>query len=323
MMKGSAEQPVTVKTADAHSPVPDISVIIVNWNTKYLLGKCLDALTQNMGGLEYEVWVVDNASSDDSVAFLRANYPSVHVIESERNMGFAGANNLAMHACTGRYMLLLNSDAFVLPTSVISLVRCAEDEPRAAIVGACLLNPNGTFQASHTLFPTLIREWLILSGVGRKLFGEHYPSCGPDYEKGRQSVDYVEGACMLVRRTAFEQVGGLDENYFMYAEEVDWCYSMHVAGWQVWYEPAAQVTHIGGASSTGRRTRREADLYRSRIRFMRNHKGDLAAWMLKAEIYTLTAVKIVVHRTLRLATRDRKGRKIVGLRELAASLREA
>lgn len=316
-----ADRSAVVQAEAQESGAPAVSVIIVNWNTRQLLGQCLDTLSENMGGLYYDVWVVDNASSDDSVPFLRTNYPWVHVIESNRNLGFAGANNLAMHSSDGRYMLLLNSDAFVMPDAVRSLVRCADAEPRSAIVGACLLNPDGTFQASHTPFPTLASEWLILTGLGRKIFGGHYPSRGSEVGLGRQRVDYVEGACMLVRRTAFEQVGGMDEGYFMYAEEVDWCFSMKTAGWQVWYEPAAKVTHIGGASSTGRRTRREADLYRSRIRFFRKHKGDLAANILKMEILGLTAIKNVVHWVLRLVTKNRKGRHIVGVRELAMSLR--
>lgn len=321
MILDAAGQPAVAPGTALGSDHPTVSIIIVNWNTQQLLGECLGALQQNMGGLSYDVWVVDNASTDGSVAFLHTQHPWVHVIESEANLGFAKANNLAMRASSGHYMLLLNSDAFVTSDAVQRLVCCADDEARAAIVGAHLLNPDGSFQASHTRFPTLFREWLILSGIGRKLHGEHYPSAGPDEEKGRQCVDYVEGACMLVRRTAFEAVGGLDEGYFMYAEEVDWCYSMRVAGWQVWYEPRAKVIHIGGASSTGRRTRREADLYRSRIRFFRKHKGNLAAEILKLEIIILTAAKNVLHRVLRLLTGNRKGRQIVGLRELAASLR--
>ena len=319
MTASIAERPVAPLISDQSAAT--VSVIIVNWNTRQLLGQCLDTLCENMNGLDYDVWVVDNASSDDSVPFLRSHHPWVHVVESDRNLGFAGANNLAMHLSSGRYMLLLNSDAFVTPDAVTSLVRCADADVQSGIVGACLLNPDGTFQASHTPFPSLGREWLILTGLGRKLFGEHYPSRGPEDGIGRQRVDYVEGACLLVRRTAFEQVGGMDEGYFMYAEEVDWCFSMKAAGWQVWYEPAAKVTHIGGASSTGRRTRREADLYRSRIRFFRKHKGDLAANILKMEILGLTAIKNVVHWALRLVTKNRKGRQIVGVRELAISLR--
>jgi N-acetylglucosaminyl-diphospho-decaprenol L-rhamnosyltransferase len=186
-----------------------------------------------------------------------------------------------------------------------------------------LLNPDGSFQASHTPFPTLRQEFLILTGLGRLLYGRWYPSHGPEQDKGPQVVDYVGGACLLVRREAFEDVGGLDEGYFMYAEEVDWCYAVREAGWQVWYQPAAKVIHWGGGSSQDRRPQREGDLYRSRVQFFRKHYGDGAARLLKAQIYALTAVKLVVHRMLRLVSGGRYGRPVVSLRYLSRGLREA
>ena len=127
---------------------------------------------------------------------------------------------------------------------------------------------------------------------------------------------------MLVRREAFQQVGGLDEGYFMYAEEVDWCYAMKEASWQVWYQPKSQIVHYGGGSSKNRRPQREADLYRSRVRFFRKHYGDAAAGALKLLIYSLTAVKIIAHHLLRLFSGNRRGRPVVGMGDLMASLRE-
>ena len=163
----------------------------------------------------------------------------------------------------------------------------------------------------------------MLTGLGRLLHGQWYPSHGPEEDKGPQIVDYVEGACMLVRREAFEEVGGLDESYFMYAEEVDWCYAMRDRDWQVWYQPAARVIHLGGGSSQNRRPQREADLYRSRVQFFRKHHGDRAAWLLKVQIYGLTVIKLFVHRLLCLVTGGRHGRPVVSLRHLAMSLRNA
>jgi N-acetylglucosaminyl-diphospho-decaprenol L-rhamnosyltransferase len=127
---------------------------------------------------------------------------------------------------------------------------------------------------------------------------------------------------MLVRREAFEKVGGLDESYFMYAEEVDWCYTMRERGWQVWYQPTARVIHLGAGSSQDRRHQREADLYRSRVRFFRKHYGLWMAWLLKIQIYGLTMIKLLVHRLLHLVTGGRYGRPVVSLRYLAGSLRE-
>lgn len=127
---------------------------------------------------------------------------------------------------------------------------------------------------------------------------------------------------MLARREAFEDVGGLDEGYFMYTEEVDWCYAMRRKGWQVWYQPAAKVIHFGGGSSQSRQPQREGDLYRSRVRFFRKYYGDRAAWLLKLQIYGSTVIKIIVHRLLRLVSGGRCGRSVVSLSYLAKQLSE-
>jgi N-acetylglucosaminyl-diphospho-decaprenol L-rhamnosyltransferase len=300
---------------------PDVSVIVVNWNTCDLLAQCLASILDTRGSLEVEVLVVDNASSDGSQAMVRSRFPGVRLIENKENVGFARANNQAMALSGGRYALMINSDAVATKGAMQALVALADAESRAGIVGAQLLNPNGSFQASYSPFPTLGREFLILTGLGRLLRGRWYPSLGAMEDKGPQIVDYVEGACLLARRQATQEVGGLDEGYFMYAEEVDWCYAMKQRGWQVWYQPDARIIHHGGASSCHRQTQREADLYRSRVRFFRKHYGDAAAVRLKMLIYGLTGVKLVVHRTLRLISRNRRGRAVVGMRDLNASLR--
>ena len=300
----------------------DVSVIILNWNTRDLLGQCLRSLYDTMSGLKFEVVVVDNASADGSVEMVRRAFPQVRLITNAENLGFARANNRAMAASYGRFMLLFNSDAIATSDAIQALVSLAEKEPRAGIVGAQLLNPDRSFQASHTPFPTLWQELLVLTGLGRLFRGRWYPSRGPEDNKGPQVVDYVEGACMLVRRAAFEDVGGMDEGYFMYAEEVDWCYTMRRQGWQVWYQPVAQVIHLGSASSRRRRPQRETDLYRSRVRFFRKYYGGSAARLLKIQICTLTAIKYAVHGVLSLFTGGRCGRPVVPLRRLMRELGE-
>jgi GT2 family glycosyltransferase len=300
---------------------PDISVVIVNWNTCALLAECITAVERETVAIPHDIWVVDNGSSDDSVAMLRRDFPHVHVIESKVNLGFAGANNLAMQRSAGRYLLLLNTDAIVTPGSILALLELAKRTPRAGIVGAHLLNPDGSFQASHTDFPTLWQEFLILSTIGRRLRGYWYPSHGPEETKGPQRVDYVEGACMLVRRDALAEVGGLDEGYFMYAEEVDWCKRMAGRGWEVWYQPTAKVVHIGGASSANRKTSREADLYRSRVRYFRIHHGRVQAEALRAMIVAFTGVKQIGHALMRWFTGNRRGRQVVTVSDLWVVLR--
>jgi GT2 family glycosyltransferase len=209
----------------------------------------------------------------------------------------------------------------LLPGALSALVDLAEARPRAGVVGAQLLNGDGSFQASHTPFPNLWREFLILSGLGRLLYGYYYPSQGPQEGCGPQVVDYVEGACLLIRKEAFQSVGGLDEGYFMYAEEVELCYAMREKGWEVWYTPTAKVTHLGGGSSRNRTSQREADLYRSRVRFFRKHQGDLAASLLKLQIFFFTFAKLVLHGGLRWVSRGRRGRQVVSLSALYTALK--
>jgi N-acetylglucosaminyl-diphospho-decaprenol L-rhamnosyltransferase len=301
----------------------DLSVIIVNWNTRDLLERCLRSVYETVSETTFEVIVIDNASSDGSRHMVRERFPQVRILANGENVGFARANNQAAMVSEGRYLLLLNSAALLQAGTVQALRDLAKTQPYAGVTGAQLRNPDGSFQASHSPFPTLWREILILSGLGRWLFGRQYPSHGPDENRGPQEVDYVEGACLLVRHEAYTAVGGLDEGYFMYAEDVDLCRTMRQQGWQVWYQPAAVVTHLGGGSSASRRPEREADLYASRVRFFRKHYGPFAAWLLVTLILGTTATKTVVHGMLRSVSRGRYGRQVVTLRHLVGKLRGA
>jgi len=298
----------------------DISVIIVNWNTRELLAQCLQSLQDTVES-GFDVWVVDNGSTDGSVAMVRERFPHAHVIANPENVGFVRANNQALPLCQGRYVLLLNSDTQALPGSLDRMVQFLDEHLRAGIAGVRLLNPDGTFQASYTPFPTLWREFLILSGLGRALVRPTFPSYGPEVEKGSQMIaGYMEGACLMARREAVDQVGGLDERIFMYAEEVDWCYRFCQAGWQVWYLPQAPIVHYGGQSSKQRQGRMEAELYRSRVYFFHKHHGRNSARFLKILIYAMTWTKIVFHGFMRAITRGRKGRAVTSWRELRLAL---
>ncbi len=290
---------------------PAVSVIIVNWNTKDLLAAAIQSVIDTAGKLAIEIIVVDNGSTDGSQAMLRTRYPLARLIQNAENVGFARANNQGASQAHGEYLLLLNSDAALYRGTLQALLDVMKAHPKAGLVGAHLRNTDGSFQASHTPFPNLRQEFLILSGLGRAIYGSQYPSRGPEETLGPQKVDYVEGACMLLRAEAYRQVGGLDEGYFMYAEEVDLCYTLQRHGWEVWYQPAARVLHHGGGSSRNRRTSREGDLYQSRVRFFRKNYGHWQAEVLKAQIYLITLVKWGVHGMLRLLTGGRRGRPVI------------
>ncbi len=299
----------------------DLSIVIVNWNTRDLLAGCLQSLHDTVRQARFEVWVVDNGSEDGSVALVRERFPQANIIANAENVGFVRANNQALPRCRGRYVLLLNSDTQALPDSIDKTVRFMDQHPRAGLLGVQLLNADRTFQASYTPFPTLWREFLILSGLGRWLVRPTFPSCGPQAGRNARRIrGYMEGAYLLARREAVAQVGGLDEHIFMYAEDVDWCYRFDRAGWQVWYLPDAPIVHLGGQSTRKRQGRMEAELYRGRVYLFYKHYGPLAAWGLKVLIYAFTLPKMVAHGALRFVTRGRKGRVVTDWQELRQAL---
>lgn len=303
--------------------MPEVSIIIVSWNTRTLLGECLESVSRGTAASNVEIIVVDNGSTDGSQDLVRQRFLHAHLITNVSNVGFARAVNQGAAASGGRYLLLLNSDAQLMPSTLPLLVDLAATHPRAAVVGPRVCHPDGSFQTSHARFPTLWQEALVLSGLGRLYCGAWYPSRGPDADPHPLVVDYVSGACMLVRRDAWLEAGGLDEGYFMYAEEVDLCYAVRLKGWQVWYHPEARAIHVGGASSGQQPSHSEAELYRSRVRFFRKHYGRRKAAVLKWQIYAFTGIKMCVHGVLRGLSGGRFGRPVVRLRHLARVLADA
>jgi N-acetylglucosaminyl-diphospho-decaprenol L-rhamnosyltransferase len=259
--------------------------------------------------------VVDTGSADGSAAAAREWRPAegrgnglqVHVIENQRNVGFAAANNQAIRSSSGRYVLLLNSDTIASPESTERLVRFADQRPAVGVVGAMLLNPDGSFQGSFADFPSLRSEVLSASGLGPRLFGRWYPNYGPRQSQVARRVDYVQGACMLARRAAVDRVGLLDEDYFMYNEETDWCRRMHCAGWESWYVPEAQIVHYGGQSTRQVRHAMVQALYRSKVRYFQKHYGRIPATILRMAFVAVLRAKWVA---LALAAAPRSARQI-------------
>ena len=298
-----------------------ISVVIVNWNTRELLAQAIDSLQAQLTGRPLDIIVVDNGSSDGSQAMLRARYPALRLLANAENRGFGPANNQGVAAARGDYVLLFNSDAWATDDFLAPLAAVLDAEPRAAIVGAQLRNPDGSFQASHTPFPTLRQEFLTLTGIGRRVARRNYPTRGPEEARGARPVDYVEGACLLLRKAAFDAVGGFDEAFFMYAEDVDLCYRLTRAGWQVWYQPQARVRHMSAGSSRQRLTNQAADMYQSRVRYFAKHHGAPAAQALRLQILLLTAAKKMAYGLLRRVLNRPVGRDQVSLAQLHAKLR--
>ena len=245
----------------------DLSIIIVNWNTRDLLIQCLDSVYSTVQGLESEVWVVDNASTDGSAALVRDAFPEVRLIENAQNLGFARANNQALEKCTGRYALLLNSDAFLGAGAAAALIKALEADPRAGIAGARLVYPDGRAQRSYSRLPGLLGEVGSLLGLDKLNQG------AGGREKGdMKEVGAVSGACLLARRAMLAQIGLLDERFFMFSEEIDLCRRALAAGWKVVHVPAAQVVHLGGGGS-GLTARRVLQLYKGKLQYFEKHFG--------------------------------------------------
>ncbi len=276
---------------------PIVSVILVTYNTRDLLGRCLEALPAALEGVPYEVWVVDNGSTDDTLAWLRAHHPEVRVLANPTNRGFAGANNQAMARAQGRYLLLLNTDTQPLPGSLVALVRYLDQHPEVGIVGGSLLNPDGSPQGCAADFPTWWKELVLLTGpLGHRLLGPWFPFHPPS--ETPRAVDWVSGACLMVRREVVEAIGGLDEGYFMYTEEVDWCWRARRAGWSVAVIPEARVIHLGGATARRMDGLRRRWLYASKARFLRRREGPAAAAIYAAAVWITTFGKWLAMRFL-------------------------
>jgi N-acetylglucosaminyl-diphospho-decaprenol L-rhamnosyltransferase len=254
----------------------DLSVIVVNWNTRDLLADCLRSVYDTVYDLAYEVFVVDNASSDGSAAMVREQFPEVHLIENTENVGFARANNQAMALASGKYLLLLNSDAILLLSAVSTLVAELAADPRRCAVGPRLLNSDGSTQPSCHPVLTPWREFWRLCFLDRPVPLAHYPF-ELDSDGDPRRVQVLKGACVLFRHDALDEVGLFDERYFMYSEEMDLFLRLLRAGWTTYWVPAACVIHLGGQSTEKVADEMYVELYRSKAQFQAKFYGTAGA----------------------------------------------
>ena len=246
---------------------PDVTVVGVTGNALPWLEQCLDSVRGR------DVVVVDHGSTDGTLDLVRERFPDVRIVEQE-NLGFGGGNNRGIAETDAPWVLLLNSDAwFADDDGLARLLAFAAERPDAAVVGPRLRNTDGSLQRSVRGFPTLwglATEYLFLRKLrpGSRLLNPLYAG-GFDHESVREA-DYLYGACLLVRRAAVEEVGGLDEDFFMFSEETEWCYRFRQAGWSVVFAPVADVVHVGGASHGGKLFRENV---RGHLRFLAKHRG--------------------------------------------------
>lgn len=285
--------------ADNLSPTvqpPDLSVVVVSWNTRDLLIPCLAAIGPGAAPYTVETILVDNASSDGSVEMVRERFPEVRVIANAENRGFTRANNQALAIARGRFLLLLNPDTEARPGSLATLARYLEEHSEVGACGPRLIFPDGRLQPNGRRLPSFWREFLAASGL-RRLNPAAFES---RLEWGRKDfsrtveVEEVSGACLMTRREVVEQVGTLDERLFMFYEEIDWCARMKAAGWKIAYVAEAEVVHHMAQSVNKAGFAVFRSFYESQYRYYRKHASPpvwigmrLVSWVNLGKRYAL------------------------------------
>ncbi len=254
----------------------DLSVIVVSWNTRQLLADCLRSVYDSANDLALEILVVDNASRDGSAEMVRDMFPSVHLVQNGANVGFARANNQALMLAAGRHVMLLNSDTVVLSGALQTLVEFMDAHADAGACGPRLLNADGTLQPSCHPDLTAWREFWRLTFLDRlwhraSYSMERWPVDTPC------RVEVIKGACLVLRRSALDAVGLLDERYFVYTEEMDLCHRLAHAGWALYWVPEAQIIHYGGSSTSQVADEMYLQLYRSKAQYQRKFWGERGA----------------------------------------------
>ena len=250
----------------------DVSIIIVNWNTKKLLLDCICSIYETVKNISFEIWLVDNASSDGSVEAVKQNYSDVKIIQNKKNLGFAVANNIALERICGQYALLLNTDTILTNGAVEDLFDFMEKKQNAGMACGQLLNQDGSKQNSIANFPG-IGSLLCNESLLQILFPKKFPGKRREYKKPVE-VDSCIGACLMVRKKAMDEVGLLDKRYFFFFEETDWAYRMEQAGWKIYFVPWARIFHFQG-QSVGHNVKSRIMFYRSRYFYFKKwHKNS-------------------------------------------------
>jgi len=278
---------------------PKVSVVIVSFNTRALLRTCLASVPSRA---DTEIIVVDNASADGSADMVAEEFPAVDLVRAPSNLGFAAANNVAIGRARGRVFVLLNPDAVVNPDTIDTLTRYMDAHPGVGISGPTLVFPDGSFQSSGFAFPTVTSElrqsrrvnW-VLERLGSKAWSRP-PGDDPI------EVDWVDGACLAIRREVTTEVGLLDERYFLYGEEVDWCYRAKRAGWRVVAVRGTKAVHHRGQSTGGASSATVGYLTETRLRFFHTHMG-LATALFVSTVFAAGCLKQLAEDWLRHTVR--------------------
>ncbi|MCU0914696.1 MAG: glycosyltransferase family 2 protein [Planctomycetes bacterium] len=272
-----------------------LSIVIVNYNTEKLLKSCLESVYAGANGTPLDIWVVDNNSRDDSVPMLKSLFPVVKVIANPTNLGFSRANNAVISQTRSDYILLLNPDTLILEDGIERMVAFMNERPEVGVAGCKVLNRDGTLQlACRRSIPTPGVAFYRLSGLSRLFPGSRrvarYNLTYKNPDEAHE-VDAVSGAFLMIRRKVVEEIGLLDERFFMYGEELDWCLRAKRAGWAVMYYPGAQIIHYKGGSTQYNSRRAALEFHRAMYLFHRKHFARDCSWLVNLLVYTGIACK--------------------------------
>jgi GT2 family glycosyltransferase len=287
-----------LRSGDVGELIPEVSVIIVNWNTHDLLRGCLASII-NETSTSYEIIVIDNASSDASCAMVSAEFPSATLIANTANRGFAAANNQGLAVARGRNVLLINPDTIMLDRAIDRMLNWLDAHPDVGCVGCQILEGPGVIQ--QTCFADPSPKNLLIAEAGLQRLARWIPAFGRSWyldwdRRTEREVDVVSGMFMLVPRVVLEKVGPLDEAFFVYAEEADWCRRISKAGWRCVFAPVAQIIHLdGGSKSTAQiRAKMYVQMRKSHLIYVRKHHGRMAAWAVNGVFGATALLKLLV-----------------------------
>lgn len=282
--------------------MPSVSVVIVSWNVKQLLADCLASIYETTAGLPIEIIVVDSNSSDNTVSLLQHDFPRVKLLALDENVGFSHGNNIGIAQTTGDYIFLLNPDTLVKPEAIQQLAAYLSDHPDVGIIGPQTLNQDGTVQSTRRRFPTLLTglfESTWLQAIAPKsVLNRYYVQDQPD--DGTFEVDWVQGSALMFRREVFEQIGGMDEGFMMYSEELDWCKRAKLVKWKVKYVGSAQVVHFGGKSSEQAPAATHIRFQCSKLRYFRKYHGRSQAELLRFALLANYAAQYMIEAAKRM-----------------------
>lgn len=275
----------------------DVSIIIVNWNTKKLLEECLNSVFKFTKGINFEAIVVDNNSKDGSVQMVEQKFPKVNLVKNQKNEGFAKANNIGIKKAKGKYIFLLNSDAYLIENSLLKLMQLAKKQKNLGVLAPQLLNSDKSIQQSVGFFPDLPQIFFWMTFLDDLPLGQYLKPYHVDHNifyKSTQKVDWITGAAMFIPKNVIEKSGPLDEKIFMYGEDVEWCWRIKKAGFEILLTPETKIVHVGHGSSAKMPQKAFIGEYEGLKYFYKKHRSNSSLHIVRILLKIGALARIII-----------------------------